>query len=655
MRMKEFCSLEVTLRKTLKNLHILQKSPYLHPDLKSLKNKNSHPYWLLCKYNMIKKYPKTKSNTSHSIATPYQKAFPFPEIGILFIGLSLLFSFFPPVTRGWGLNYTGFFDLWLTILFYLLLLIFWLPPSNRYIVEKLNSINRTSFIAFCGKHKYILFLILSIAAGVCFYLLKIKYILLGDTDIRAKQIEDGIIMRDDYMTMLSIRYIYLLLNEKIGYTCLQTIQLLDYISGGLFIFISLCISDIIGNTFLKKVAVFFMATLSLATLLIFCGYTDIYMLPLIFLIVYLYTALLYLQKKISVWIPILTLFISITFHLMLVCLAPSLIYLIYSKALWKYPFFRNKRTMIVLTVIAAPFIFYAVKMFAIPMMLPFSSDKGLMTMFSFAHYVEFFNSQLLGGGIGFLIWIAILIYSIIHKIKYDHTLWFLQIASISIAGLIFVFRADRGSGDWDISSFAAVVYNLSNACFLIKIYERKLYQNMKYGILMIAGFSILHSSAWIYTNKTDASLQWVESAFATDPAGYYKSSFNNESMLSAVFSANDLPELALKWGKNAYLKYPNDPRMGFNYARDLINQNRYTEACTVLEQTVLKFPAYPLPYIRLIEIYANTNNYESLYRILLKFEQVYRQAPEAFTSRLSQEQINQYLNILTDLKNAMGQ
>ncbi len=604
---------------------------------------------------MAKTLSKVKPNTSHEKPDLSQKSFPFLEIGIIFIGLSLFFSFFPPITRGWGLNYTSFFDLWVTIPFYLLLFLFWLPQSNRYIVEKLSGINKTSFIAFCKKYKYILFLLLSILAAFGFYLLKIKYILLGDTDIRAKQIEDGILMRDDYMTMLSIKYIYNFLHDKFGYTCIQTIQLLDYISGGLFVFISLCIADTIGNTFLKKAAVFFIATLSLPALLIFCGYTDVYMLALVFLIIYLYTALLYIREKIPVWIPAIALLIGITFHLMLVCLLPSLIYLIYGKVLWRYPFFRNKRTMIVLAIIATPFIYIAFRTFAVPMMLPLSNDKGLMNMFTFAHYVEFFNSQMLGGGIGFLIWIATLIYSIIHKIKYNVTLWFSLIASLSITGLIFVFRMDRGSGDWDISSFAAVVYNLSNACFLITCYEQKLYRNIKYGILMIAGFSVLHTSAWIYTNKTDASLQWVESAFATDPAGYYKSSFSNESMLAAVFSANNLQERALEWGKNAYLKHPDDPRIGFNYAGDLLKQNRDAEACAILEQSVKKFPFYPLAYVSLIGYYANTNDNNSLYHILQRLEQAYQESPQSFTSRIPQEQLNQYFSILAELRKSAGQ
>ena len=288
------------------------------------------------------------------------------------------------------------------------------------------------------------------------------------------------------------------------------------------------------------------------------------------------------------------------------------------------------------------------------MMLPFSGDSGDMTMFSFVHYVEFFNSQMLGAGIGFPIWFAILIYSVVHRIKYDATLIFLLIASLSVTGMMFVFIMLRGSGDWDIASFSAIVCNLSNACFLLAVHGRKTYVNTRYGILMISVFSILHTSAWIYTNKTDALIPWVESAFSTDPAHYYKRSFNNEAMIAAALGANQLYERALIWGKKAWLKYPNDPRMGYNYAGELQKLNRHAEACPVLEQTIKKFPSYPLPYVNLIEYYINIKDYNSLYRVLLAMEQAYKQSPAPFTGRLPQEQLNQYFGVLENLRKQMA-
>ncbi|MDR2497160.1 MAG: hypothetical protein LBD21_08545 [Tannerellaceae bacterium] len=598
-----------------------------------------------------KKKPEPKPNAPAMAMAASQKTFPFVLIGLIFMGLSLFFSFSPLVTRGWGLNYMGFFDVSLAIPLYLLMLLAWYPATNAFIVKKLSGITGGAIISFCRKYRYVLFAIVAIAASFAFYFLKIKYIFLGDTDLRPEQIQKGEISKDEYLTMLSIQYLYHFLRDKFEYTCIQTFQLVDYVTGGLFVFVSLCIANQIGKSLLKKLAVFCIATLSLPLLLVFCGYTEIYMVPALLLTTYLFTAILYVKGRINVAVPILLLLVSIAFHLMLVCMLPSLIFLIYAKGLWKYPLFRKKWMIISLLAVSAPFIFMGFKKFALPLTMPLWSSDGYMTMFSNEHYVEFFNSQMMGAGIGFLIWLTILIYSLVHKIKYDILIWFLQIASVSITGLLFVFVMSRGSGDWDIGSFAALVYNLSNAVFLLYVYENRIYRNVKYGALMIAVFSIIHTASWIYTNKTDASILWVESAFSTDPAIYYRATFNNESMVTAVFSANKLYDRAAKWGKIAYDKYiKEDPRMGYNYARDLVNLHLYDEARTVLEDNIKMYPLYAPAYDLLIDYYLHYRQYEQLYRILGILEHMYKQVPEAFTTRMPQEKLNHYFSILNDMR-----
>ncbi|MDR0726306.1 MAG: hypothetical protein LBF59_09930, partial [Prevotellaceae bacterium] len=163
---------------------------------------------------------------------------------------------------------------------------------------------------------------------------------------------------------------------------------------------------------------------------------------------------------------------------------------------------------------------------------------------------------------------------------------------------------------------------------------------------------ILHSSLWIVTNATDKSIGWVEKAFEKDPASYYRRSFSNESMLGAIFSSNDLKEKSLYWEKMAYLRHQNDPRTGYNYANVLIREGKINEAVEIYESSVSKFPAYALPYAQLVSIYSQNKNYEALYRLLLKMETIYRKTPDVFTSRLSQQQIDSYFDMLNQLKSA---
>ena len=580
------------------------------------------------------------------------KAFPFLITGLIFITLSLLISFHPDIARGWGFNYIKHFAVWVIALYYMLLLCFWFPPVNNAITNIIAEISKQNIISLLRKYRYILFVIISITFGFIFYFLKIKYIFLGDLDLRPRQIEEGIIINDEYLTMLFLKHIHSFLNNKFGLTGIQTFQIFDYIIGSVYIFISLCISNIIGNTLLKKISVFIVGIISSTIILQFCGYTEIYAFPVLFLLLYLFACILHLKGRVGIYIPLIVLLLGIGFHLMLVCMFPSFIFLFYSSVLWKYSIFRKKTTIIVLLLISSPFICLTINKFALPKMLPFSpGENDLMTMFSVSHFKEFFNSQVLASGIGFFIWIMTLIYSLINRIRYDATQWFLFIASISIVGLMFVFDPHRGSGDWDILAFAAIVFNLSNAYYIIQLHNNNLCTNIKYGILMISGFSIIHTSMWIITNKTDASIGWVEQAFEQDPALYYKLSLNNQAMLGEMFSANGLFEKSLIWYKIAYGKYPYDHRMEFNYANALLNIGRSDEAIIMYEKIVDKYPSYPLPYANLIDLYYTNEVNDSLYKILLKMEIAYNKYTDEFDSRLSKEDIEHFFSILNELRN----
>ena len=63
--------------------------------------------------------------------------------------------------------------------------------------------------------------------------------------------------------------------------------------------------------------------------------------------------------------------------------------------------------------------------------------------------------------------------------------------------------------------------------------------------------------------------------------------------------------------------------MGFNYASFLVSLNRKNEAIPIFEDLVNKFPLYPLAYSQLVNIYIEQNDYEPLYRLLVKMEGAY--------------------------------
>lgn len=592
-----------------------------------------------------------KKPQSTKILTPKSRNFPFLLLGIFFVLLHLFLSFNPDVERGWGVNFVKFFEPPAVGAFYLLLAVALLPPASRFMVGLATLVTRTKVVAAAKRWKLVLFLLLSVGLSFAFRALQVKYIFLGDVGVRPTQIEQGEIINNEYLSMYLLIQLYEYLHTAWEYTGLQTIRFVSYASGGLFIFVSLLTADALMRTPLKKAAYFVVATLSLTALLQFCGYAEIYTLALLFLQLYLYLCALHLQGKISIIFPAVALGLSIAIHMLLVCMAPSLFFLFYRSVLWKYSFFRKRDTLIALGVAASPFIYYFVTRIASREMLPLApGEKNLMTMFSLAHYKEFFNQLLMGGGFVFIVWIAVLLFYVANRIKLTALQWFYLIASISITGLMFVNNNLRGSGDWDVFSFAAVVNNALAVILLLNLHDRGLAKNIKCGVCAIAVFALLHTSFWIATNASDKSIGWVEVAFEKDPANYYRGSFSNESMLGAIFSSNNLKEKSLYWERKAYQRHPNDPRTGFNYANVLIGEEKMEEAISIYEASVDKFPAYALPYMRLVDIYMKKQRYQALYRLLVKMEAAYKRDPSAFTSRFSQEQLDSCFDILRQLE-----
>lgn len=580
------------------------------------------------------------------------RIFPFALLSAVYILIHLFVSFNPAIERGWGVNFIRFFDPAIICLFYAIMIAVCLPPVNKMIIDFVASITRKKIIDMVRKYKIVLFILISAGAGFVFYALRVKYILLGDVGIRPTDVEEGNIVKNEYLSTYILAHLYTWLHSRWSVSGLQTIQIVSHISGSLFVLTSLLTADVIGKNIRQKIACVAISTLSLAALMQFCGYSETYAMDLFLLQLYLYLSVLHLQKKANIIFPIVVIAAGIAAHLMLAFMLPSLAFLFYHSVLRKHSFFRKKNTLIALSILSIVAVSYVFVRIALPMMLPFSpGEKNMMIMFSTAHYKEFINAQLLGGGFVFVIWVGLLLFYAFHRnVKFTVMHWFLCIASCSATGFLFVVDLWRGSGDWDIYSFGAITTNLTAAFLILDLYRQKVVKNIRYGVCIMAVFAVLHSSFWIVTNATDKSIGWVEKAFEKDPASYYRRSFSNESMLGAIFSSNDLKEKSLYWEKIAYLRHQNDPRTGYNYANVLIREGKINEAVGIYESSVSKFPTYALPYAQLAEIYSQNKDYEALYRLLLKMETIYAKTPEVFTSRLSQQQIDSYFSMLNQLK-----
>ncbi|GHT38024.1 hypothetical protein AGMMS49965_00170 [Bacteroidia bacterium] len=200
---------------------------------------------------------------------------------------------------------------------------------------------------------------------------------------------------------------------------------------------------------------------------------------------------------------------------------------------------------------------------------------------------------------------------------------------------------------------------------------------------MLTGFSVLHTSAWLFLNKTDASLKWMEFNFLTEPM----LKGDNAYVIGEVFGCNNLDEEAAKWYGRSYRlgndqagrKYlfllkklgrkedlaitaekqyreGNGPAVAHNYAANLVELGRAEEACAILEENIKEYPGYSRSYIFLLNTYAKSGNEDAIYRVLVQMEQDYKQSPEKFTQDLKRwlpnGQLDLYWGELAKLRKA---
>jgi hypothetical protein len=140
---------------------------------------------------------------------------------------------------------------------------------------------------------------------------------------------------------------------------------------------------------------FLIFSLSIGTLLVFCGYVEIYALPALSILVYIYVSILYLNGKVKWMVPLLALGVSVGLHLISLALVPSLICLYYDK-------FTVKR-FVLLLICGTPILYFIARNWGVNFVHPMSE------LFSVNHLGEFINSQVLAGGLSLILFTVLLI------------------------------------------------------------------------------------------------------------------------------------------------------------------------------------------------------------------------------------------------------
>ena len=266
---------------------------------------------------------------------------------------------------------------------------------------------------------------------------------------------------------------------------------------------------------------FFLFSVCIGAIQFFFGYVEIYALPALSVLLYFYTGVLYIKRRISVAVPIIILLLAVGLHLLSVGLIPSVITLLFYQKIVRYKI--KIIHFIFLLILATPIVYIAASIFdRAHVLIPFTQNNPqLMTLLSVKHLWEFFNSQMLAGGLGFALFVVLLF----KKIKYDNILWFLSIGGLGMLYVVFINRSDRGSGDWDLCAFPAIACSLTAIYIIVNFYWSKPFY--KYIIPIIIAFNGMNVIAWIGINTSDRSITKIEDMLAGDPAKLLSQTFTD--------------------------------------------------------------------------------------------------------------------------------
>jgi len=445
-----------------------------------------------------------------------------------------------------------------------------------------------------------------------------------------------------------------------GLTGIQTFQWVSYFSGGMFIVLSLFLADelVIGKT---QKTLFVLFYICFGTIQIFFGYVEVYCLPALGVLVYLYTGVLYLKGRVTSAVPMIALIVAIGLHVLSVALIPSIIVLLFGRKYEKWivmhkitiVHFMGLLVMVVpLLYIIAPAI--GAEYFLVPFVKS-SNNQQLMTLLSTEHLWEFFNSQMLAGGMGFFLFFLVLIVSVKKKMKYDTTMWFFATGGLGMLFLAFVSNAVRGSGDWDILAFPSLVYNIFGIyVVLTKPWSKPEAYRYRYIVPIFLVFNLMNTLAWVGINAGDKSITKIEHMIIGDPGNYYQQKFPDELSLAFIYNGNGLEEKAMEYFKKAYDLHRDNFVTHYNYAGKLLERNEPEMGTKILENIIKVYPQHPAAYKSLMAYYNYKNDTSNLCIVTNMAFDAYLIDPNVFRSNFGNDNLKEYFIFLRSFEKNQG-
>jgi tetratricopeptide (TPR) repeat protein len=526
-----------------------------------------------------------KSYSSESCIASILSLFCFLLIVIHFTA-----SFFPE-GRIWGINQWAYFPSWVTFPVTFLVLLFFLPSFNRFVLNTMKTLISPVF-TYMEKKRYLWYLIFSLLFFILFWMLRTKTHFLGDGYQILSNVESaelGVKYTEPLESLLHLEAFHLAKN-LFNLDAETLYAILSCMAGSIFIFLCFLFADLLVHThFLGKERfqlkipssagpnldhvkgiLVFLILISMGSVQLFFGYVEHYTFLFLSVFGFLFLSLVYLVKnspsggegnprdssKTKLIFPLLAFILTFLFHVSTLYLLPAIFFLCVAKDQKSKSHKIKRFLLLIFALILVVIIFWGYKRYSWsvpPVFVPLTNDRYEApgyTLFSLPHFLDFFNQQLLVSPVGLILVLAFLIGLVVSwsnlkqgKIFFmDRVSQFLLI--VVLFQLLFNFIMDPGLGasrDWDMFSAVGVGYTVWGLHLLLKFLKDKI--KFEYLSVILVVTSLYSTVPWIALNSsTSKTIARFRNLLLIDP----KKSQNGHFVLFTYFKTLGQDEEAEK-------------------------------------------------------------------------------------------------------------
>ncbi len=530
--------------------------------------------------------------------------------------LSAIFvaSFFPD-SRVWGYNHWAFIP---STLKYFLLTIGIVAPIITGLT--LKKIGGETDDAPSDKKFYLISGIILVSFVLLFYFFRSTTHFLGDgyETLSGIETENRFTKFSNLGAVEINRFVYSLIPTKLIDRALMAIQSISYFSGILFVIISTFLAKNLSKKLTDRV-ILIIALLSCGQMLLFFGYVENYSLFNAIIFAFIVTGFLNLKNKLNIIYPTVLALISPFFHIFGIILFPPLVLLwlikttklSVSELLMKRTFKYSLFGLIFLGIVGFIYAYNNYLYFQLAI-VPYAGNRFVLdgyTIFSTKHLLDIANQSLI-----LLPALPLLLYlfikNVTKKLFEDNSFVFLVLLSIEAFLLLFLFDPKLGMPrDWDL--FAAVGIPISTLLILFIISSKDKIKCYRQVLMLstILGWLVLTPRLYINVNP-EAALDQVQSYFEVD----VRKSMNYIPIVNTYAKNNGhtdiVDSLRVFWNKN-YREYQLNEQ-----ASNLMNQNKFVQAISLLKQAIKINPAFAAAYFNLGKSYNQINKFDDAREIL---------------------------------------